>query len=59
LEVTQAFLPYLRSSAAARVINILSGYGRPVGMSPDVPGSCLSKPALCGFTVMPAEAPRR
>jgi NAD(P)-dependent dehydrogenase (short-subunit alcohol dehydrogenase family) len=28
LEVTQAFLPHLRKSAAARVINVSSGYGQ-------------------------------
>src|SRR3954453_5729196 len=37
LEVIQAFLPYLRKSAAARVINVSSGYGQLEGLSPDVP----------------------
>lgn len=58
LEVTQAFLPYLRLSAAARVINISSGYGQLEGLSPDVPSYCLSKLALNGLTIMLAEALR-
>jgi NAD(P)-dependent dehydrogenase (short-subunit alcohol dehydrogenase family) len=40
LEVTQVFLPYLRRSTAARVINISSGYGQLEGLSPDVPSYC-------------------
>jgi NAD(P)-dependent dehydrogenase (short-subunit alcohol dehydrogenase family) len=56
LEVTQAFLPYLRQAAAARVINISSGYGQLEGLSPDVPSYCLSKLALNGLTIMLAEA---
>jgi NAD(P)-dependent dehydrogenase (short-subunit alcohol dehydrogenase family) len=56
LEVTQAFLPYLRKSAAARVINVSSGYGQLDGLSPDVPSYCLSKLALNGLTIMLAEA---
>ncbi len=28
LEITQAFLPYLKQSAAARVVNVSSGYGQ-------------------------------
>ncbi len=58
LEVTQAFLPYLRKSAAARVINVSSGYGQLEGLSPDVPSYCLSKLALNGLTVLLAEALR-
>ena len=58
LEVTQAFLPYLRKSAAARVINVSSGYGQLDGLSPDVPSYCLSKLALNGLTIMLAEALR-
>ena len=58
LEVTQAFLPYLRKSAAARVINISSGYGQLEGLSPDVPSYCLSKLTLNGLTIMLAEALR-
>jgi NAD(P)-dependent dehydrogenase (short-subunit alcohol dehydrogenase family) len=58
LEVTQAFLPYLRKSAAPRVINFSSGYGQLDGMSPDVPSYCLSKLAINGLTIMLAAALR-
>src|SRR3954462_2309194 len=58
LEVTQAFLPYLRQSAAARVINVSSGYGQLKGLSPDVPSYCLSKLALNGLTILLPEALR-
>jgi NAD(P)-dependent dehydrogenase (short-subunit alcohol dehydrogenase family) len=56
LEVTQAFLPYLRKSNDARIINVSSGYGQLDGLSPDVPSYCLSKLALNGLTIMLAEA---
>jgi NAD(P)-dependent dehydrogenase (short-subunit alcohol dehydrogenase family) len=36
LEVTQAFLPYLRRATAARVINVSSGYGQLEGLAPEV-----------------------
>jgi NAD(P)-dependent dehydrogenase (short-subunit alcohol dehydrogenase family) len=55
LEVIQAFLPFLRK-AAARVINVSSGYGQLEGLSPDVPSYCLSKLALNGLTLMLAQA---
>jgi NAD(P)-dependent dehydrogenase (short-subunit alcohol dehydrogenase family) len=58
LELTQAFLPYLRRSEAARVINVSSGYGQLGGMSPGVPSYCLSKLTLNGLTIMLAEALR-
>jgi NAD(P)-dependent dehydrogenase (short-subunit alcohol dehydrogenase family) len=58
LEVTQAFLPYLRKSDAARIINVSSGYGQLDGLSPGVPSYCLSKLALNGLTIMLAEALR-
>src|SRR4051794_31062574 len=58
LEMTQAFLPYLRKSDAARIINVSSGYGQLEGLSPDVPSYCLSKLALNGLTMMLAEALR-
>jgi len=58
LEVTQVFMPYLRRSTAARVINISSGYGQLEGLSPDVPSYCLSKLALNGLTIMLADALR-
>jgi NAD(P)-dependent dehydrogenase (short-subunit alcohol dehydrogenase family) len=56
LEVTQAFLPYLRKASAARVINVSSGYGQLEGLAPDVPSYCLSKLALNGLTLMLAPA---
>jgi NAD(P)-dependent dehydrogenase (short-subunit alcohol dehydrogenase family) len=58
VEVTQAFLPFLRRSRAARVINVSSGYGQLDGLSADVPSYCLSKLALNGVTLMLAEALR-
>jgi NAD(P)-dependent dehydrogenase (short-subunit alcohol dehydrogenase family) len=58
VEVTQAFLPYLRRSGAARVINVSSGYGQLDGLSPDVPSYCLSKLALNGVTLLLARALR-
>jgi NAD(P)-dependent dehydrogenase (short-subunit alcohol dehydrogenase family) len=58
LEVTQAFLPFLRKAAAARVINVSSGYGQLDGMSPDVPSYCLSKLTLNGVTLLLARALR-
>jgi NAD(P)-dependent dehydrogenase (short-subunit alcohol dehydrogenase family) len=56
LEVTQAFLPYLRKGNAPRVINVSSGYGQLGGLSSDVPSYCLSKLALNGVTIMLAQA---
>jgi NAD(P)-dependent dehydrogenase (short-subunit alcohol dehydrogenase family) len=56
LEVTQHFLPYLRKSPAARVINVSSGYGQLDGLSAGVPSYCLSKLALNGLTIMLANA---
>lgn len=58
LEVTQAFVPYLRKAAAPRVINVSSGYGQLDGLSANVPSYCLSKLALNGVTIMLAEALR-
>jgi NAD(P)-dependent dehydrogenase (short-subunit alcohol dehydrogenase family) len=58
LEVIQAFLPYLREAAGARVINVSSGYGQLDGLSPDVTSYCLSKLALNGLTIMLAKALR-
>jgi NAD(P)-dependent dehydrogenase (short-subunit alcohol dehydrogenase family) len=58
LEVTQTFLPHLRQSSAARVINVSSGYGQLDGLSANVPSYCLSKLALNGLTIMLAEALR-
>jgi NAD(P)-dependent dehydrogenase (short-subunit alcohol dehydrogenase family) len=56
LEMTQAFLPYLRRADAARVINVSSGLGQLDGMSPTVPSYSLSKLALNGLTIMLAQA---
>ena len=56
LEVTQAFLPYLRKAGTSRIINVSSGYGQLEGLSPDVPSYCLSKLALNGLTIMLAQA---
>lgn len=56
LEVTQAFLPYLRKSPAGRVINMSSGYGQLKGLSAGVPSYCLSKLALNGLTIMLSDA---
>jgi NAD(P)-dependent dehydrogenase (short-subunit alcohol dehydrogenase family) len=58
IEVTQAFLPLLRKSSEARVINVSSGYGQLDGLSPGVPSYCLSKLALNGVTIMLAQALR-
>jgi len=55
LEATQAFVPFLRRSAAARAINVSSGYGQLDGLSPDAPTYCLSKLALNGLTIMLAQ----
>src|SRR6185295_2614154 len=58
LEITQAFLPYLRNAGSARIVNVSSGYGQLNGMSPNVPSYCLSKLALNGLTIMLADALR-
>lgn len=50
LRVTQAFVPLLRKSAAARIINVSSGAGRLTGMGPAVPAYGISKTALNGVT---------
>lgn len=55
LVVVQAFLPWLRKSSAARVVNVSSGYGQLGGLSADVPSYCLSKLALNGVTLMLAD----
>jgi NAD(P)-dependent dehydrogenase (short-subunit alcohol dehydrogenase family) len=58
LEVTQAFLSYLRRAGASRIINVSSGYGQLNGMSLDAPSYSLSKLALNGLTIMLADALR-
>jgi len=57
LEVTQAFLPYLRKAGAARIINVSSGYGQLDGLSADVPSYCLSKLALNSAKVKISDSP--
>ncbi len=56
IRTTQAFLPLLEKAAAARVINVSSGYGALAGLSADAPSYCLSKLALNGATMMLAAA---
>lgn len=56
LEVTQAFLPFLRKGTEPRVINVSSGYGQLGGLSPNAPSYSLSKLALNGLTIMLANA---
>ena len=58
LAVTQAFLPFLKKSGAARIINISSGYGEVDGLSHTVPSYCLSKLTLNGVTIMLDQALR-
>jgi NAD(P)-dependent dehydrogenase (short-subunit alcohol dehydrogenase family) len=58
LEVTQAFMPFLRQASQARVINVSSGYGQLEGLASGVPSYCLSKLALNGLTIMLAAALR-
>jgi NAD(P)-dependent dehydrogenase (short-subunit alcohol dehydrogenase family) len=58
LRVSQAFLPFLKKSSAARIINISSGYGEVDGLSRDVPSYCLSKLTLNGITIMLDQALR-
>lgn len=52
VRVTQAFLPYLKKSSHARIINLSSGYGEIDGLTANVPSYCLSKLALNGVTIM-------
>ncbi len=56
VRVTQAFLPLLMKSVAARVINTSSGYGQLSGLSAEAPTYCLSKLTLNGVTIMLAKA---
>jgi NAD(P)-dependent dehydrogenase (short-subunit alcohol dehydrogenase family) len=58
LAVTQTFLPFLKKSSAARIINISSGYGELGGLSHTVPSYCLSKLTLNGVTIMLDQALR-
>jgi NAD(P)-dependent dehydrogenase (short-subunit alcohol dehydrogenase family) len=52
IRVIQAFLPFLKRTEHARIINLSSGYGELNGLSANVPSYCLSKLALNGATIM-------
>jgi NAD(P)-dependent dehydrogenase (short-subunit alcohol dehydrogenase family) len=56
--VVQAFLPLLRKSKEARIINFSSGLGQLDGMSSGIPSYSLSKLAINGVTIMLTEALR-
>ena len=58
VKVVQAFLPFLKKSSGARIINISSGYGEIGGLSHNVPSYCLSKLTLNGVTIMLDQALR-
>jgi NAD(P)-dependent dehydrogenase (short-subunit alcohol dehydrogenase family) len=52
IRVSQAFLPFLKRAAHARIVNLSSGYGEIHGLSANVPSYCLSKLTLNGATIM-------
>jgi NAD(P)-dependent dehydrogenase (short-subunit alcohol dehydrogenase family) len=57
LLVAQAFVPFLRKSESARIINVSSGGGQLTdGADGWAPGYCISKTALNGVTVQLAAA---
>ncbi|WP_310487590.1 SDR family NAD(P)-dependent oxidoreductase [Chamaesiphon sp. VAR_69_metabat_338] len=56
IRTTQAFLPHLSKSPAARVINGSSGLGALAGIAAESPSYSLSKLALNGATIMLAAA---
>jgi NAD(P)-dependent dehydrogenase (short-subunit alcohol dehydrogenase family) len=58
IRMVQAFLPLLKKSQDARVINVSSGFGEINGLSADYPSYCLSKLALNGATIMLSQALR-
>jgi len=58
LRVTQAFLPALRKSDDARIINVSSGGGQLSDMGTWSPAYCISKTALNAVTVQLANALR-
>ncbi len=58
IRMVQTFLPLLKKSLDARVINVSSGFGEIDGLSADYPSYCLSKLALNGSTIMLAQALR-
>lgn len=58
IQVTQAFLPLLKQSTDARVINVSSGCGALSGLSTQVPSYSLSKLTLNGATILLSDALR-
>lgn len=58
ITVVQAFLPLLRKSREARIINLSSGLGQLNGLSPGIPSYSLSKLGINGVTILLAEALR-
>lgn len=59
LLVTQAFLPLLRKSSAARIVNVSSGAGQLTDMGTWAPAYSISKTALNGVTGQFASALKR
>ena len=58
IRMVQEFLPLLKKSADARIVNVSNGYGEIDGLSANVPSYCLSKLALNGATIMLSQALR-
>lgn len=58
IRMVQEFLPLLKKSSDARIINVSSGFGEINGLSSDYPSYCLSKLALNGATIMLSQALR-
>lgn len=58
IRMVQEFLPLLKKSQDARIVNISSGFGEIDGLSADYPSYCLSKLALNGATIMLSQALR-
>lgn len=58
IRMVQEFLPLLKKSSDARVVNVSSGFGEIDGLSSDYPSYCLSKLALNGATIMLSQALR-
>lgn len=58
IRMVQEFLPLLKKSSDARVVNVSSGFGEINGLSADYPSYCLSKLALNGVTIMLAQTLR-
>ncbi|MEO0840658.1 MAG: SDR family NAD(P)-dependent oxidoreductase [Cyanobacteria bacterium J06643_5] len=58
IRMVQEFLPLLKKSSDARIINVSSGYGEIDGLSANVPSYCLSKLALNGANIMLSQSLR-